>query len=127
MIEHIDAIPELDEILSCKDIDAVFVGPYDLSGSMGIPGQFNDPNFKTVLDVIYKKAKEHKIKMGFHEVPPTKEKIQTLINDGYLFIACGMDVIFLLEKSNEFAQIATMNMNMEKTIKPHKSLLSKYM
>jgi 2-dehydro-3-deoxyglucarate aldolase len=105
MIEHIDAVDDLDEIFACKEIDAVFVGPYDLSGSMGMPGQFEDSKFKAVMDTIQQKAKEHHVTMGFHEVHPTQDKIQALINDGCLFIACGMDVIFLREKSNEFTQL----------------------
>jgi len=105
MIEHIDAVPDLDKIFACKEIDAVFVGPYDLSGSMGIPGQFEDPEFKLVMEAIQQKAKKHHVTMGFHEVHPTQKKIQALINDGCLFIACGMDVIFLREKSNEFTHL----------------------
>lgn len=105
MIEHIDAVADLDEIFACKEIDAVFVGPYDLSGSMGIPGQFDNPEFKSTLQLIYKKAKEHNITLGYHEVHPTKVKVQSLIDEGCLFIACGMDVIFLREKANEFAKL----------------------
>ena len=109
MIEHIDAVADLDEIFACKEIDAVFVGPYDLSGSMGIPGLFENLEFKATLDVIYKKAKAHNVTLGFHEVHPTVEKIQALIDDGCLFIACGMDVIFLREKSNEFSHLTKIN------------------
>ena len=117
MIEHIDAITELDEIFSCKDIDAVFVGPYDLSGSMGIPGKFEDPAFKSVIHLVHQKAKEHGIAMGYHEVHPTPENIKQLIVDGVRFIACGMDTIFLIDKSTEFAQIASANLKIEKIIK----------
>ena len=43
--------------------------------------------------------------MGYHEVHPTQEKIKNLIHSGMRFIACGMDTIFLLEKSKEFTSI----------------------
>jgi 2-dehydro-3-deoxyglucarate aldolase len=105
MIEHIDAISDLDQIFSNKEIDAVLVGPYDLSGSMHIPGQFGNPKFMEVLDHIYSKAKEHNVTMGFHEVHPTKENINALIEQGYKFIACGIDTLFLLEKSKEFTSL----------------------
>lgn len=108
MIEHIDAIQDLDEIFSCKGIDAIFVGPYDLSGSMGIPREFNNSKFIEVINLIQKKAKIHGITMGFHEVHPTPDKIDQLIKKGFRFIACGIDTIFLLEKSNEFAHIANL-------------------
>lgn len=109
MIEHIDAVADLDEIFACKEIDAVFVGPYDLSGSMGIPGQFDHPDFKSTLDLIYKKAGDHGVTLGFHEVHPTKEKIQALLDRGLRFIACGIDTIFILEKSLEFTQMIDNN------------------
>lgn len=107
MIEHIDAVANLDEIFSGKEIDAVFIGPYDLSGSMGIPGQFDNPVFKSTLELIYKKASDHGITLGYHEVNPTKEKIKDLIGKGIRFIACGIDTIFILERSMEFTQLIT--------------------
>ncbi|MFA6571570.1 MAG: hypothetical protein WCT77_10090, partial [Bacteroidota bacterium] len=55
---------------------------------------------------IHQKANEHGITMGYHEVHPTPEKIKQLICEGMRFIACGMDTIFLLEKSSEFAKMA---------------------
>lgn len=105
MIEHIDAIPDIDKIFSQKEINSFLVGPYDLSGSMGIPGQFDHPEFKQLLEHIQLKAKEYAVTMGFHEVHPTKEKITALINQGYKFIACGIDTLFLLEKSKEFSSL----------------------
>lgn len=83
----------------------MFVGPYDLSGSMGIPGDFDNPKFIGVIDLINRKAVEHRITMGFHEVHPSPEKINKLIENGVRFIACGIDTVFLIEKSKEFAKI----------------------
>lgn len=42
-IEHIRAVDQLDAILSHPRLDAIMVGPYDLSGSMGLTGQFDHP------------------------------------------------------------------------------------
>lgn len=109
MIEHVDALKDLDKIFSVKNIDAVLVGPYDLSGSMGIPGQFENSLFKEALAEITLKAKEHNIKMGIHEVHPSEQKISSFINDGYRFIACGIDTIFILERSLEFTQLIINN------------------
>lgn len=106
MIEHVYALKELDKIFSHKGVSAVLVGPYDLSGSMNIPGQFDNPEFIKVLDYIHHKAEEYSVKMGIHEIHPTKEKITQYIKTGYNFIACGMDTTFILEKSKEFAQIS---------------------
>ncbi|WP_352423364.1 aldolase/citrate lyase family protein [Proteiniphilum sp.] len=117
MIEHIDALKDLDDIFACKAINAVFVGPYDLSGSMGIPGQFDNIDFRKVMKTIQSKAQQYGVTMGLHEVHPTSEKILELLKKGIRFIACGMDTIFLMEKSKEFASLNASNI-CNKTEKP---------
>jgi len=42
-IEHANAVSEVDKIAAIEGIDALFVGPYDLSGSFGIPGEIDNP------------------------------------------------------------------------------------
>jgi 2-dehydro-3-deoxyglucarate aldolase len=107
MIEHADALPHLDRIFSSPHIDAVLVGPYDLSGSMGIPGQLSDPAFTEAMDLINRKADEHKIRVGFHEVHPSPEKVEDLVNRGFRFIACGLDTLFILEEAKKYPGIFT--------------------
>lgn len=46
-IESIGAVERIDEILACPELDAVMVGPYDISGSLGIPGELEH---KSVVD-----------------------------------------------------------------------------
>lgn len=108
MIEHIDTLRDLDKIFSCEAVNAVFIGPYDLSGSMGIPGQFDNVRFKEVIKTIQDKAQQYGVTMGFHEVHPTPEKIRHLLEKGIRFIACGIDTVFLVEKSKEFASLNTL-------------------
>jgi len=105
MIEHIDPLDDLDKIFSNKNIDIVMVGPYDLSGSMGIPGQFNKPEFKEAINLINRKASENNIRMGIHEVHPTPESIKLRINEGFTFIACGIDSIFLLNEAEKYTKL----------------------
>ena len=105
MIEHIQAVNNLDSILSFDQIDNVFIGPYDLSGSIGKPGQFDDREFIQALEEIYLKASEHKIPTGIHEVQPTREKILNHINNGLKLIACGLDTLFVLESAEKCSNI----------------------
>lgn len=109
MIEHIDALPHLDKIFSSPQIDAVLVGPYDLSGSMGIPGKFDDPDFIEALNLINRKAEENKIRMGFHEVHPSQEKITNLVKRGFRFIACGLDTLFILDEAKKYPKLFSGN------------------
>ena len=59
-IEHVDAINNLNEIIDLDGVDGTIIGPYDLSGSMGKPGQYNDDDVKKVLSK-YEKIASKKI------------------------------------------------------------------
>lgn len=94
-IEHITAVENLDTILEVDGLEGIIVGPYDLSASMGITGQFNTPDFIAVLDKIKMKAKKATIPMGLHIVQPEPKDLVLKIQEGYKFIAYGIDAVFL--------------------------------
>lgn len=95
IIEHIDSVKNLESILSVKGIDAFIVGPYDLSASLGIPGDFNNYNFKRTLDIIIKIAVKQNIPAGFHVIQPSVKEVLTKIKEGYTFIAISLDILYL--------------------------------
>lgn len=94
-IESIGAINALDEILSVPDVDAMIIGPYDLSASMGITGQFGDPRFAEVINRAQHLARHHAVPMGIHVVQPDPAMLRAKIADGYQFIAYGIDAVFV--------------------------------
>jgi len=94
-IEHIDAVEKLIEIISVPGIDGLIIGPYDLSCSMGIPGNFDDPSFKKVIDKILNVGHQKGIPTGIHIVEPDKALLEQAIKDDYLFIAYGVDMRML--------------------------------
>ena len=94
-IEHIDGINNLEEIISVEGIDGTIIGPYDLSGSMGMPGEFEKPVVKEALKRYIDVCKAHYFPMGFHVVDARPEKIQEKIDEGYTFIAYGTDFLFM--------------------------------
>jgi len=94
-IEHIDAVKNLDQILSIKYLDGIMVGPYDLSASMKITGDFSNPDFVTVMNEILAKCKNHNIPCGDHIVIPDEKLLKKRVEDGYNFIAYGTDGVFL--------------------------------
>jgi len=57
-IEHIDAVNNLEDIFSVPGIDGIIVGPYDLSASMGYPGEYDRPDVKAALLKIDEVAKK---------------------------------------------------------------------
>ena len=95
MIENFNAIDQLDKILRVAGLDAIFIGPYDLSASMGITGQFEQPKFIAALERIRAIAKSHGIPYGMHVVKPSKEELNQRIAEGYRFIAYSIDAVML--------------------------------
>jgi 2-keto-3-deoxy-L-rhamnonate aldolase RhmA len=94
-IEHIDAVENLEKILNVDGVDAFIIGPYDLSCSMGIPGEFNNPKFKEIMNVIIKVGNKLNAISGLHVVEPDIDKLNDAINTGYKFIAYSVDIRML--------------------------------
>jgi 2-dehydro-3-deoxyglucarate aldolase len=99
MIEHIDAIHHINAIAAVDGVDALFIGPYDLSSSMNLTGQLNHPHVETACDQVLKTARSHGLAAGIHLVDPTPEDIAIRIRQGYTMIALGMDVVMLRKSS----------------------------
>ncbi|MBT6470445.1 MAG: 2,4-dihydroxyhept-2-ene-1,7-dioic acid aldolase [Candidatus Marinimicrobia bacterium] len=95
MIEHINAVDELDDILKVEGLDAIMIGPYDLSASMGLTAKFNNQNFIDVIQVIKNKSNRAKIPCGIHIVNPSEDELRKKISDNYNFIAYSIDSVFL--------------------------------
>ncbi|MBQ3060414.1 MAG: 2,4-dihydroxyhept-2-ene-1,7-dioic acid aldolase [Desulfovibrio sp.] len=94
-IEHIRAVDALDAILTHPRLDAIMVGPYDLSGSMGLTGQFDHPDFKAAMSRIDAACRRHKARMGLHIVQPDPAELARQVAAGCRFIAYGIDTVFL--------------------------------
>ena len=91
-IETIEGVINIDTIAS-YDFDYYMIGPYDLSASLGIPAEFENPAYMDAVE----KVKEH---IAVHEMAvhiPTDVKNQLKKYDGYGMIAVGMDTTGLLQ------------------------------
>ena len=93
-IESVAGIANLDSIFS-QEIDGYFIGPYDLSASLGNPGIFNSDEFINAEEKILQASKQHQIKAGCHLVEPNPEQIPILVNKGYDMIAFSVDIRML--------------------------------
>lgn len=65
-IESIPAVERLDDLLSVEGLDAVFIGPHDLSINMGLPEKYDHPEFVATVKTIIKKARQHTLGVGIH-------------------------------------------------------------
>ena len=95
MIEHIRAVEHLEEILLVEGLDAILIGPYDLSASMGLTAKFEHPEFISAMDRIRSLCSLRSITCGVHVVMPEAKVLKQRIDEGYRFIAYSIDSVFL--------------------------------
>jgi 2-keto-3-deoxy-L-rhamnonate aldolase RhmA len=96
-IEHIKAVENLEAIISVPDVDGFIIGPYDLSGSLGVPGQFDHPEVTSALARVKEISEKMNALSGYHVIPPGVGAFQEKVREGYKFIAHSLDILFLGE------------------------------
>jgi len=94
-IEHVEGIRNIDEILSVPGIDAVFIGPYDLSASMGITGQFDHKEMVEARQRVLDACRAREIAAGIHVVQPNVDEAVRRFQEGYRLIAYSLDITML--------------------------------
>ncbi len=107
MIESRDGVAHIDDILAVDGVDGVFIGPYDLSGSYGIPGQTDAPVITEACTRVVAACRAAGKAAGLHIVKPTPDSIARAIADGFTFIALGVDTVFLNDAAT--AALAAVN------------------
>ena len=96
-IEGVEGINNLDEILSVPGIDVIFIGPYDLSQSLGIQGQVNNSLVVEKMKEVVLKCKQSKIAVGsFADDIQTAKKWISL---GIQYMSFSVDVGILYDIS----------------------------
>lgn len=95
MIETGKAVEEIDAIVAVDGVDGVFIGPYDLSLSYGIPGKFSDPLMREAKKRVLSACAGAEKAAGLHQVQCSPESIIDAVQSGFTFIALGMDTVFI--------------------------------
>jgi 2-keto-3-deoxy-L-rhamnonate aldolase RhmA len=95
-IENNRGVKNLREILSVEGVFGFIVGPYDLSSSLGIPGQLDHPLMLEKMKEINKIANDFPhIKKGLHKVSIDPQPVLDAVAEGYELIAYSTDMLFL--------------------------------
>ncbi len=95
MIEHVDAVKAIDSILAVPGIDAYIIGPYDLSGSMGRPGDLDHPDVQAAIAQVLEAGHRANKPGGIHVIEPDLEALQQRIQAGFNFLGYGLDIRIL--------------------------------
>jgi len=101
IIEHVDAMDNLEEILSVEGLDATMIGPYDLSGSIGCPGEVNKSQVVELVERYKTVCQKLKKPAGYHVVFPDANEVNKKVKEGFRFLAFGTDALFLGVKVKE--------------------------
>lgn len=107
MIETRAGVENIDAILAVEGVDGVFIGPYDLSGSYGIPGQTQAPVVHDACRSVVAACDRAGKAAGLHVVRVTEEAVINALDDGFTLICLGVDIVFLEEAARAARTTAT--------------------
>ncbi|WP_419689954.1 HpcH/HpaI aldolase family protein [Burkholderia theae] len=103
-LETPEAIGQLDEIAAVPGVDAVFVGPGDLSAALGQIGNLKDAHVQDLIHDAARRARAAGVPIGI--VGPTPEMVESFVKAGYGFVAIASDLGMMMRQANAF--LATM-------------------
>ena len=93
MIETRTALENLDAIAAVPGVDVLWIGHYDLTASLGIPGQFEHPDFREALRRVVDACKANGIAAGMST--DSLPDAHALLDAGFRFVAYGHDLVLL--------------------------------
>src|SRR5262245_14307023 len=96
-IEHAEAVPHIGDILAVSDVDAVIIGPYDLSASMGRPGQIGHPDVAAMVAQLADACNERAVAWG--AFAPDAEAAKSHMSRGATMVTVGTDTMHLWRAS----------------------------
>jgi len=97
--ETSSAIEHIEEIVAIKDVDAILIGPYDLSANLGYTGEITNPEVVAAINKVEIACKQANVKLGYFginakSVLPYKEK-------GFTLLTIGVDSLFVLNSAQQ--------------------------
>jgi len=97
--ESRQAVDNIEAIISVKGVDAILVGPYDLSASLGRIGKVADPVVREAIGRIAGKCRAAGVRLGIFGV--NAAAVKPYITEGFTLIAAGVDSLFLIKSARE--------------------------
>ncbi|SVD96154.1 uncharacterized protein METZ01_LOCUS449008, partial [marine metagenome] len=80
-IESISAVENIEQLLQIEEVDGAMIGPYDISGSLGIPGEIEHEQVRNAGQLVVNACKKYGKACGTHDIDPTSERVQSAIDN----------------------------------------------
>ena len=103
-IENILGLKNIEEIAAVDGVDVLFLGPYDMSQSMGIPGQTDDPRIQEAADIVLAACKKYGKIPGVYAEFPEVAKMRA--EQGFKYIPIGMATTLITRAFTDLLQKA---------------------
>lgn len=103
--ESVESVDNIDDIVKLKGLDAILIGSYDLSASLGKPGEIDHPLVQKAINKIIKSCKKANVSMGFFGV--SAEAVLPYKEKGFTLLTVGVDTTFLIKSASQ--TLADMN------------------
>lgn len=94
-VESIQAVENIDLLLQFDEVDGVMVGPYDISGSLGVPGQTSHPKVLEASRRVIEACARHGKSCGTQVSEASEAGVQALFDLGYTYAILGSDLFVL--------------------------------
>lgn len=91
-IESIEGVSNIDRLVNHEEVDGVMIGPYDMSGSLGIPGQLDHPRVTEACAEVIKACKTYGKSCGTQIVDPDVKNVAQAFKRGFTFVILGSDL-----------------------------------
>ena len=98
-IEHVNGARNIEAILDVAGVDAVMIGPYDLSGSLGKPGEIHDPEVQGLIKHVAQTCRKRKKPIGIFA--PDGDVARRFLDQGFSLIAVSVDAMMLAKSAQE--------------------------
>lgn len=92
-IETLAGVQAAEALAKLPEVDALFLGPYDLSASMGKAGDFSNPQFSDAVSQVMTVCAQNGKAAGIHQVKPDMVELKMQLEKGFRFVAYGTDLM----------------------------------
>jgi 4-hydroxy-2-oxoheptanedioate aldolase len=101
-VESVPAIENLEQLITVPGVDGVFLGPHDITTSMGIPEEYENPRFLDAIESVVRRCRQHSIGVGLHyQLLKLPDRVlQRLLAAGMNWLINAADVIIMREAMN---------------------------